>query len=245
VEALLAAALANYSSIYESLIVYKKRIVPTPPPGATVAAVEGDQRPDGPGPNTRFAFAAIESGPRRAVLTFLIPSTPDFLKLVKHVIATMRLAADGADTQPGPGMQRAHANFVHMDLPADWQGPDTLGFFDRDSDRVSLRVTIAERPSPEGTIDLSAEVPGNVRVIASATEPAEKTVPGSHGWDGEWTVEGAAGEAARLVVRKAVLQFNRGQTVTVHGQAPAALAPVLAGAWRSVRSTMHSVAGHG
>ncbi len=243
-EALLTAAVANYSSIYDSLIVYQKRFAPAPPPGARVAAVEGDQRSEGSGPNRRFAFAAIESGTHRAVITFLIPSRPDFIQLVKHVVASIRMTPFGPDEEPGTGMQRFQANLVRMDLPADWKGPETLGFLDPESDHVSLRVTIAEPPSPEGAINLSAEVAGPIRVISSESAPAQKAVPGSHGWDAKWTVERARGPSSEVVVRKASLTLNpgRGVAVTLYGKAPVALATALAEVWELVRSTMQMVA---
>lgn len=242
-EAILAAALANHAAIYESSIIYTKRFAPKPVPGMTIAAAEGERRAmDGSKGSDRFAFVAVDAGPKRALFTFSVPSAPNFMTFVRHVIGGMTVDGPDADpAPPPPEMKSAQANFVRFALPADWQTPDTLAFLSADSDRVTLRVTIGEPPAGEGVLVLAKEIPGRTRIITQSSAQASAMVPGARGWDGEWLVERLGNHPGRVVVRKAVLETGS-STVTIYGQAPEALAPGLGAGWTSLRSTLRSTA---
>jgi hypothetical protein len=243
-ESILAAALETHAATYESSIIYTKRFSPKPIAGMTIAAAEGERKvTDGSRGTDRFAFAAVEAGPKRALFTFSVPSRPNFMTFVRHVIESMTIDGPGADpAPPPPEMKRAQANFVRFAIPADWVAPDTLAFLHADSDRVALRVTIGEPPAAEGALDLAREIPGRVRIVTQSSAQAGAALPGARGWDAEWLVERLGPQPARVVVRKAVLELGR-STVTLYGQAPEPLGPSLAAGWASLRSTARSTGG--
>ena len=86
-------------------MIYVNRLPSKPAVGMSVAAVEGEQEGmDGGGTRTRFAIAALESGRQRALLTFMMSSRADFLKLVRKVLESVTFADAAVPCIAGAGM---------------------------------------------------------------------------------------------------------------------------------------------
>jgi hypothetical protein len=92
-----------------------------------------------------------------------------------------------------------------------------------------LRVTTAEGPVPEGTVNLDREIAGPAQISTSKVEPLLPPAP--YGWMGEWTASRVRPTPMTFVARKACLQLSSQATVTVYGRAPVPLLHRLDLAW--------------
>jgi hypothetical protein len=228
-----AALHASYIGAWEPTIIYVNHIKMARPGGGEVPAAEGEQTSLDGADRLRFALAAATSPTWVAAITITLPSSRDFLALARRIVATTKLVDEVIPAAPRVAdFMPVQAAALSLQVPSSWTQPDSLEFLDKDFDSVSVRVTLAEAPTPAGTIDWKKVFPGRVHVLG---EHAEVAAPME--WESRWAIERKPDDA-RVIVRKAMVSLRPGTTVTAYGQAPESRVTLLDRGWSMLRSTL-------
>ena len=210
--------------------------------GTDASGAEGEQSSMAKASRLRFALAGMSFGAQAAALRFLMPSHPNFIGLVRQVVASAVFSGEPwAPPLPSPGQRTAHAGSLALHVPIDWAVPSTLEFLDPDWDSVVLTVTVAEPMAAPGSIDWAKVIGGTFRVVDEQERPIVVAAP-QHGWEVEWTLRLGAAQTP-WIVRKSCVQATPRSVLTAVGQAPENLRPRLEAGWTRLQRTLRVASG--
>jgi hypothetical protein len=230
-----SASRRRYLAAWQNLIVYSERneIAGTP---SKIVTCDGEQLPLLGKRRLRFSIMSIADSGNAAILTLLGDSNPHFKQLAQKIGQSLRIRGT-KEPLPSSNTARHAVSFVRLSLPDHWSTPTELIFRHTTEDEIEIRVARSMSFAAPGRNTLASAMLGTFAVIDEESVPLDHR--GIRGWLSSSTLAQQP-DMTKTIVKAAVLQDQRGCTLSWVGRAPGHLASALNQGWLAAMSSLES-----